>query len=47
MKYGVKKCIYGHLHTKGHKNAVNGDINGIIFNLVSADYLQFKPMLLV
>lgn len=42
MKYGVNKCIYGHLHGNSHKDAVEGTINGIDFKLVSADYLNFN-----
>ena len=40
--YGVKECLYGHLHGKGHQEAVEGDIEGIQFKLVSADYLDFQ-----
>lgn len=41
-KYNIKKCYYGHLHGKSHADAINGNIEGIEFNLVSADYLDFK-----
>lgn len=41
-KYNIKTCYYGHLHGKSHKDAVIGDIGGIDFYLVSADYLNFK-----
>lgn len=41
-KYNVKKCMYGHLHSRSHKDAVEGDIEGINFKLVSGDYLDFK-----
>lgn len=40
--YDIKKCYYGHLHGKSHDGAVNGDVGGIEFRLVSADYLNFK-----
>lgn len=43
-KYGVKSCIYGHLHGDSFKNAVEGIVEGIEFSLVSADYLNFKPL---
>jgi len=43
-KYGVDICIYGHLHADGLKNAVEGEVEGIYFKLVSADYLRFKPL---
>lgn len=40
--YNVKRCMYGHLHSSSHKDAVQGMINGIQFDLVSSDYLDFK-----
>lgn len=43
-KYGVDTCIYGHLHGFGFKGAVEGIVEGIEFKLVSADYLNFKPI---
>jgi len=45
-KYGVKICIYGHIHGESHKNAFQGDLDGISFKLVSSDYLKFEPLLL-
>lgn len=42
--YGVKNCIYGHLHSHGFKSAVQGEVEGINFRLVSADYLNFEPL---
>jgi uncharacterized protein len=42
--YGVKTCIYGHLHGEGHKNAKQGLYEGIEFKFVAADYLNFKPI---
>ena len=42
QKYNIKKCIYGHLHGEGLKEAVTGDVGGVNLNLVSADYLDFK-----
>lgn len=43
-KYGVKKCLYGHLHAGGIKNAFCGFKDGIEFILTSADYLGFMPL---
>lgn len=40
--YDVKKCFYGHLHGKSHKDAIEGIIEGIDLKLISADYLDFK-----
>jgi len=42
--YGVTHCIYGHLHSKGTSFAVEGDIDGINYRLVSGDYLGFMPV---
>lgn len=40
-KYNVKKCIYAHLHGDSHKEAIEGEINGISYSLASSDYLNF------
>ena len=40
-KYHIKRCYYGHLHGKSHQDAVEGEVEGIQFKLVSADYLNF------
>ena len=40
-KYDIKKCYYGHLHGNSHKDAVIGEIEGINYKLISADYLDF------
>lgn len=44
QKYNVQSCMYGHLHGHSHKDAIEGKIKGIEFNLVSGDYLDFKLM---
>lgn len=43
---GIKVCIYGHLHSEGVRNAVEGLYNGVEYKLVSSDYLNFTPLLL-
>lgn len=40
-KYHIKKCYYGHLHGSSIQDAVEGDVEGIRFQLVSADGLDF------
>ena len=40
-KYNVEKCIYGHLHGSAHKDAIQGNIDGIDFKLVSCDFTNF------
>ena len=42
--FGVKKCMYGHLHGEGHRLAVRGMVEGIEYDIVSADYLNFTPL---
>ena len=41
-KYNVKRCYYGHLHSNSIKEAVQGNIDGIEYKLVSADGLEFN-----
>lgn len=41
-EYSVKKCLYGHLHGPAHNGAICGEKEGITFQLISADYLNFK-----
>lgn len=43
-KYAVKTCVYGHIHGDAYKNAFQGNFDGIIFKLVSSDYLEFEPL---
>lgn len=45
-RYRVDICIYGHLHGDSFKNAVTGRFCSVDFRLVSADFLNFSPLLL-
>lgn len=45
-QYGIRKCYYGHLHGEAQKDAFIGKKDGIDFELVSSDYLEFKPKLI-
>ena len=46
-RYGVKTCIYGHLHGKeAFKNGMQGVFNGVEYRLVSLDYLECTPKLI-
>jgi len=42
-EFGVEKCYYGHLHGDGHRLAVRGSIEGIGYEIVSADFINFTP----
>lgn len=44
--YGVECCVYGHLHSYAHKNAVVGDVDGVELKLVAGDFVDFTPVLL-
>ena len=41
---GVDVCLYGHLHGRDHKFAVQGERDGIRYQFVAADFLQFRPV---
>ena len=42
----ITKCYYGHLHGNSHREAFEGEKNGIHFSLVSSDYLGFQLKLI-
>ena len=41
---GITRCYYGHVHGKGIRLAVQGDVEGIRFELISADAVRFCPV---
>ena len=41
----ITHCFYGHVHSNGIRLAVQGEIEGIHYRLISADALQFCPIL--
>lgn len=45
-QYAVKRCFYGHLHGASLQRAITGDRDGTDYRVVSADYLNFKPVLI-
>ncbi|MCC8079753.1 MAG: metallophosphoesterase [Oscillospiraceae bacterium] len=45
--YGVKICCCGHLHGYACSAAFTGEHKGVGYRLVSADYLNFKPLKLI
>ena len=40
----VDICLYGHLHGRAHSQIKEGEIGGVKYFCVAADYLQFKPL---
>lgn len=45
--YHVQQVYYGHLHGKACKYATVGQIDGIEYHLISGDYLEFVPELVI
>ncbi len=46
-KYQVRRCFYGHLHGDSHKLAMEGIWGGVEYRLVSADYIDFRPVTVI
>ena len=43
-EYGVEICVYGHLHgERSFRYAFEGHRNGVLYMMISCDYLNFKP----
>lgn len=40
----VDYCLFGHLHGNSYQNAVQGNVRGVEYRLVSSDYLKFMPI---
>lgn len=38
----IDLCVYGHLHSYGHKFVVEGEFDGVNYQCVSSDYIDFK-----
>ena len=46
VEHEVKNCFYGHLHGWAFQKSFEGMIGNISFKLISADYLDFMPVLI-
>ncbi|MGN0602472.1 MAG: metallophosphoesterase [Oscillospiraceae bacterium] len=46
-KYDIKDCYYGHLHGNAHRFAVCGEVDGINYQLIAGDFVQFCPKLIM
>lgn len=42
-EFQIKKCYYGHLHAQSCLYALNEEVDGISYKLISSDFLQFTP----
>ena len=45
-KYGVRRCYYGHIHGRAARESKPVEKNGILYTLISADALDFTPLLI-
>jgi len=46
-KYGVKDVYYGHIHGEdSFKTAIQGDVDGVRYHLISLDYLDCRPLII-
>jgi predicted phosphohydrolase len=43
-EYGVRLCVYGHLHGIGIGKGFSGEHNGVAYRLVSCDAIGFSPV---
>lgn len=41
---GILRCFYGHLHEKSTHRALQGFVRGVRYQLISGDYLGFRPI---
>jgi len=46
-EYNVKRCWYSHVHSQGHRLAVQGEVDGIFYEMISADFVGFVPQRIV
>lgn len=44
-QYNITDCFFGHLHGEGIKGAIEGEYENINLKLISADHLDFMPIL--
>lgn len=46
-EYGVRRCYFGHLHGHARSRVIEGLYGGIEYRLISADHLDFCPVLVI
>ncbi len=48
QNYPVTQVVYGHLHgPQAYRKGIQGDHAGIRYNLVTCDFLNFKPLRII
>ncbi len=43
-EFGIRECWYGHLHGPSIRGAIQGEVDGVRYKLISADALGFCPV---
>lgn len=43
-EFGVRRCIYGHIHGARRNFAKTGEVDGVLYMLVSCDCTDFSPV---
>lgn len=47
-EYGASQVIYSHCHGKDRfQDSFQGNVDGIMYRLVSSDYLRFRPEMIL
>lgn len=41
---GIARCYYGHIHSAGCRYALNGEYDGVEYQMISSDFLKFAPL---
>lgn len=43
-RFGVRLCVYGHLHGDSQRGALSGPVRGVCYRLVACDAIDFAPV---
>lgn len=46
-RYGVKHCVFGHVHDEGREKLFQGTRGGVTYRFVASDGVDFTPVLVV
>lgn len=46
-QFGVKLCVFGHIHDSGRDHIFQGERNGVTYRFIAADGINFTPLKLV
>ncbi len=46
-EFGVKICVFGHLHNLRKDKPMFGEVGGVKYILTAADYLDFRPLRII